>query len=202
MPEPATTPLLYLASASPRRQELLRQIGVSFKVHPAHIDETPKPAEPAADFVRRMACEKAQVVRVQLDDPRALVLAADTDVILDAEILGKPTNQAAAAATLRRLSGRDHEVLSAVALVGPTGLDWRLNHSRVWFRPLSEAEIAAYWTSGEPADKAGGYAIQGLGAVFVERLEGSYSGVMGLPLLETAQLLEHAGLRLLPRTDP
>ncbi|MEO5343412.1 MAG: Maf family nucleotide pyrophosphatase [Gammaproteobacteria bacterium SHHR-1] len=185
MPEP----LLYLASASPRRAELLRQIGVSFQPYPAHIDETPRLSESATDFVLRMAQEKAQAAQARLRDPQARVLGADTDVILDGEILGKPADQAQAAAMLRRLSGRSHEVLSGVALADAKGLDWRLSRSRVWFRALSEAEITAYWASGEPLGKAGGYAIQGLGAVFIERLEGSYSGVMGLPLFETAQLL-------------
>ncbi|MBF0257145.1 MAG: septum formation inhibitor Maf [Gammaproteobacteria bacterium] len=180
---------LYLASASPRRQELLRQIGLRFEVCPAHIDETPKPGELAADFVLRMAKTKALAVQAQLQEPQARVLGADTDVILDGVILGKPRDQADAAAMLGSLAGRSHEVLSAVALAGPAGLDWRLSQSRVWFRSLSAEEIAAYWASGEPADKAGGYAIQGLGAVFIQRLEGSYSGVMGLPLFETAQLL-------------
>jgi septum formation protein len=172
----------------------LRQIGVPFQVLPAPIDETPRPGEGAADFVQRMAREKALWVQGQLNDPAALVLGADTDVVLDGEILGKPRDAADAAATLRRLSGRDHLVLSALALAGPGGLRCRLSQSRVWLRQLSAAEISAYWASGEPADKAGSYAIQGLGAVFIKHLEGSYSGVMGLPLLETAELLTQAGL--------
>ncbi len=184
-------PPLILASASPRRRELLSQIGVPFQARPAHIDETPRPDEVASDFVVRMALEKARAIQAQLDEPNTWVLGADTDVVLDGQILGKPRDQADAHTTLRQLSGRSHEVLSAVALADPRGqIDWRLSRSRVWFRALKEEELSAYWASGEPADKAGSYAIQGLGAIFIERLEGSYSGVMGLPLFETAQLLE------------
>jgi septum formation protein len=183
---------LYLASASPRRRELLSQIGVRFSVAPASIAEVPFPAESAEHFVMRMAREKA--VAIQAAHPDALILGADTDVILDGEILGKPDDEAHASDMLQRLAGRAHQVLSGVALASPAGCTWRLSESRVHFRPLSHAEIHAYWQTGEPAGKAGGYAIQGLAAAFIQRLEGSYSGVMGLPLYETAQLLHTAGI--------
>jgi len=183
--------MLILASQSPRRAELLRQIGVDFRVAPAHIDETPRRAESPADYVVRMAREKARATAAQ--HPGALVLGADTSVILDDRILGKPADREEGIAMLLALSGREHQVLTAVALAG-THPGQALSASRVRFRPVGHEEAARYWATGEPADKAGGYAIQGLGAVFVERIEGSYSGIMGLPLFETAQLLADAGL--------
>jgi septum formation protein len=183
--------MLILASQSPRRAELLRQIGVDFRVEPAHIDETPRPGESPADYVVRMALEKARAVHSR--HPAERVLGADTSVILDERILGKPANREEGIAMLLALGGREHQVLTAVALAG-THPGQALSASRVRFRPIGHAEAARYWATGEPADKAGGYAIQGLGAVFVERIEGSYSGIMGLPLFETAQLLANAGL--------
>jgi len=179
---------LVLASASPRRSELLNQIGVRFHQWVIEIDETPRERESAEDYVRRVALEKARAVQRELGDDEVLVLGADTAVVVDETVLGKPADFAHAREMLRRLSGRAHRVFSAVALV---------SESAVWFRSLSDAEIDAYWQSGEPRDKAGAYAIQGLGAVFVERLEGSYSGVMGLPLYETAQLLNEFGIQVL-----
>lgn len=176
-----------LASASPRRAELLRQIGVDFDVSPADIDETPAPAESPADYVRRMALEKARVVR---EPGGPVVIGADTAVVLESRIMGKPRDREHGLAMLARLSGRTHRVLSAVAVLDKRGERLALSISRVRFRAVSVAEAQAYWATGEPCDKAGGYAIQGRGAVFVTRLCGSYSGVMGLPLYETARLLE------------
>ena len=186
---------IILASASPRRQELLRQIGVQFDQQVAEIDETPGENEPAEAYVARLALEKARAVHARLGDDEVPVLGADTAVVVDDEILGKPRDEVHAAAMLRQLAGREHRVLSAVALVGQREA-CRVCESRVRFRPLSNAEISAYWRTGEPAGKAGGYAIQGQGAIFIEQLHGSYSGVMGLPLFETAQLLQEFGIKL------
>ncbi len=189
---PSLPPALCLASVSPRRRTLLAQIGVTFKIRAADVDESVLPAESAHEYVRRLAREKSLAVR---RSGEALpVLAADTTVVLDGRIYGKPRDRDDALAMLGRLSGRTHEVLTAVALADGRGCAERLSESRVRFRTLSAPEIVAYWDSGEPRDKAGGYAIQGLGAVFVESLSGSYSGVMGLPLFETAELLRAAGL--------
>jgi len=183
---------LCLASVSPRRRELLTQIGVRYLVEAAGIDETVRPGEPAAAYVTRMARDKALAVR---ERGMALpVLAADTTVVVDGLICGKPGGEADCVAMLQRLSGRTHQVLTAVALAGTHGVAELLSASAVRFRTLSAAECVAYWRGGEPRDKAGGYAIQGHGAVFIEHLSGSYSGVMGLPLFETAQLLQAAGL--------
>lgn len=183
---------LVLASASPRRRELLGQMGLTFSVAPVDIDETPHPAEVARDYVRRMALEKVQAASAGMAD--ALVLAADTSVILDQAILGKPLNDSEAAAMLRRLSGRTHQVMTAVALSGPAGfLQQCLVVSDVHFCQLSDALISAYLATGEHRDKAGAYAIQGRGGIFVEHLSGSYSAVVGLPLQETAGLLANAG---------
>ncbi|MGD2075552.1 MAG: Maf family protein [Gammaproteobacteria bacterium] len=189
---------LVLASASPRRRELLSQIGVRFRRKVVPVDETPRDGEPADRYVQRLALEKARAVRRTLDPEAVLVMGADTEVVCGGRPLGKPADLQHARDMLRRLSGRHHQVLSAVALVGDYEAV-RLSESSVWLRPLSDAEIDAYWQSGEPGDKAGGYAIQGLGAVFVQRLEGSYSGVMGLPLYETAQLLKEFGIQVLGR---
>jgi septum formation protein len=185
-------PCLCLASASPRRQALLRQIGVPHRVQPAALDESLLPGETAAPYVQRMARAKALAVQQQQPLP---VLAADTTVVVEGLICGKPHDEAAGIEMLQRLSGRSHQVLTAVALAAAGGLALRLSESEVRFRRLSLAECRAYWRSGEPRDKAGGYAVQGRAAVFVESLYGSYSGVMGLPLFETAQLLQAAGIR-------
>jgi septum formation protein len=183
---------LCLASVSPRRRELLTQIGVRYVVAAADIDETVRPGEPAAAYVMRMARDKALSVRARCT---ALpVLAADTTVVVDELICGKPRSEADCIAMLQRLSARTHLVLTAVALALERRVEERLSTSEVRLRALSAAECLAYWRSGEPRDKAGGYAIQGRGAVFIEHLSGSYSGVMGLPLFETAQLLRAAGL--------
>ncbi|WP_230209591.1 Maf family protein [Solemya velum gill symbiont] len=184
-----------LASASPRRLELLRQIGITADVHPAHIDETPFDKEATADYVIRMARKKAAAVASSYTaDDR--IISADTSVILDNRILGKPRDAEDFISMFIQLSGRMHEVLSAVSLVTDGRHDEMLSSSRVWFRDISEAEILAYWETGEPADKAGGYGIQGKGALFIEKIEGSYSGIMGLPLYETGQLLQRTGYKL------
>lgn len=185
--------MLILASQSPRRAELLRQIGVAFETHPAEIDETPLAGEAPADYVTRMAVEKARAVHAL--SPERPVLGSDTAVILDDRILGKPADRTDGIAMLQALGGRAHQVLTAVAL-DHGRVEHALSDSRVRFRPITAEEAARYWDSGEPADKAGGYGIQGRGAVFVERIEGSYSGIMGLPLFETAQLLGRIGIRL------
>ena len=193
---------LILASASPRRRELLSQLGVQFEVVVADIDETPVAGEAAEVYVVRMALEKARAVRARLGDAGALVLGSDTAVVIDDEILGKPRDRADGLAMLARLSGRVHHVYTAVASVGPAGREAsRLSVSSVTWRSVSEAERVAYWATGEPRDKAGGYAIQGKAAVFVSRLEGSFSGVMGLPLFETAALLERGGVELWRERD-
>jgi septum formation protein len=188
-------PQLILASASPRRCELLAQIGISFEQQIAAIDETPRAGESPADYVARVALEKARAVRAG-GRPDLPVLGADTAVVVDGAILGKPADLDQARDMLRQLSGRAHEVFSAVALVAQRD-GVIVSHSRVWFRDLADNEIEAYWRSGEPRDKAGGYAIQGLAATFIERLDGSYSGVMGLPLYETAGLLQNFGIKIL-----
>ena len=187
--------VLVLASASPRRSALLNQIGVAHEVLPAEIDEGCLGTESAEQCVLRLAQQKA--LEVQRRRGSALpVLGADTAVVLDDEMLGKPRDRAAALAMLARLSGRTHTVLSGVAVVWAGRLRATLSRSEVRFRSLLSAECEAYWASGEPAGKAGAYAIQGLGAVFVQELRGSYSGVMGLPLFETAGLLAEVGVSL------
>lgn len=183
---------LVLASTSPRRRELLAQLGVAFDVLPVSIDERPLAAEQAADHACRLALAKARAGAAQVG-AEVCVLGADTVVVVDGEIFGKPADAEAAAVMLRRLSGRTHEVLSAVARVYRGGHQVRLSESKVTLRALSAAEIAAYCASGEPLDKAGAYAIQGRAAAFVRHLEGSYSGVVGLPLFETAELLAGVG---------
>ncbi|MDH0896988.1 MULTISPECIES: Maf family protein [unclassified Pseudomonas] len=186
---------LHLASGSPRRRELLAQIGVPFVTLIASIDETALPDEPAQRYVERLAREKAQAGLATLERPEgAVVLGADTAVVLDGRILGKPNDRADALSTLAALSGREHEVMTAVALAATDRVGSRVVVSRVRFRPLRPGEAEAYWATGEPRDKAGGYGIQGLAAVFVSQLEGSYSAVVGLPLCETAQLLEVFGI--------
>ncbi len=186
------SPLLCLASVSPRRHELLAQIGVPHTIVGAHIDETALPDEAPREYVMRMARAKALAVRQKGET--LPVLAADTTVVLDDVIFGKPKGRADGLAMLSQLSGRAHDVLTAVALSVGADVSVSLSTSEVRFRPLSALECAAYWESGEPHDKAGGYAIQGRGAVFIEWLSGSYSGVMGLPLYETAELLRAAGV--------
>ncbi|HTY49444.1 MAG TPA: Maf family protein [Steroidobacteraceae bacterium] len=187
----APPPVLILASASPRRRELLAQIAVPHAVVPAQVDEAALPGEAPAAYVLRVA--RAKALALWAGEGPA-VLGADTTVVLEGRIFGKPRDRDEALAMLAALSGRTHEVLTAVVLAGPAGTCERLSVSRVRMRAITPAERAAYWDTGEPRDKAGAYAIQGLGAVFIESLEGSYSGVMGLPLYETAQLLAAAGM--------
>jgi septum formation protein len=184
--------VLCLASVSPRRRELLQQIGVPHLTAVPDIDETALAAESAPDYAVRLACAKAHAVAAR--SAELPVLAADTVVVLDGRICGKPADARQGIDMLLGLSGRTHEVLTAVALAAGGSIAHRLSTSEVRFRPLSLTECRAYWESGEPCDKAGGYAIQGRGAVFIEHLSGSYSGVMGLPLFETAQLLAAAGV--------
>lgn len=181
---------LYLASGSPRRRELLAQIAVPFRALIAPIDENALPDESPVAYVERLALAKGQAgLAALIDSQDAVVLGADTAVVLDGRILGKPADRDEALATLSALSGRSHQVLTAVALVSRERVASRVVTSQVTFRALSLAEIEAYWASGEPQDKAGCYGIQGLAAVFVSQLHGSYSAVVGLPLCETAALL-------------
>ncbi|MGH8401356.1 MAG: Maf family protein, partial [Gammaproteobacteria bacterium] len=183
---------------SPRRAELLRQLGLKFEIVAVPVDENVLSDEAPEQYVRRLARAKAEAaLRKFPDRPLAPLLAADTAVVVDGAILGKPRDRADGLAMLARLAGRRHQVLSALALWTPGGLDQALNSTEVHFRDIASAEAEAYWETGEPADKAGGYAIQGYGAVFVAKIIGSYSGVMGLPLFETSQLLLQAGVDVL-----
>ncbi len=187
---------IVLASASLRRSRLLHQIGVRHRIVGADIDETPQPGERPPNYVQRLAAAKARAVAARLaGQPQLPVLAADTTVVLDERIFGKPADEAECLAMLAALGGRTHAVLTAVALWRDGRLDRALDTSYVTFRPIDAEEGRHYWASGEPEGKAGGYAIQGLGAVFVTRIEGSFSGVMGLPLFQAAALLDAAGVR-------
>ena len=189
--------MIYLASASPRRRELLHQLGLAFEVYPSHIEEVRQPGETPPAYVQRVATDKSRHVQRQIAMrglPRHPVLAADTEVIVDDEILGKPRDRVHAAAMLRRLSGRSHTVLTALHLNADSGEYQAVSESRVTFASLTDAELEQYLASGEADDKAGAYAIQGRAAGFIVRLEGSYSGVMGLPLYELRETLKHAGL--------
>ncbi|MEC4748330.1 Maf family protein [Methylomicrobium sp. Wu6] len=187
---------IILASASPRRRELLDQIGIAYEVWPVDINESPKVNEAPVDYVRRIAAEKSEVCH-RLSAHRGLpVLGADTAVILNGRIMGKPKDKVDALAMLHRLSGQTHQVMSAVSLRGRTHGE-ALSVTEVTFREISEQEMLAYWATTEPADKAGCYAIQGLGSVFVQAIEGSFSGVVGLPLFETAELLLQQGIQIL-----
>ena len=196
---------LFLASASPRRRELLAQAGFQFElVNGAEVDETPQPGEPPERLVARLALAKARAGREALAKTRPgllgketgspVVLGADTEVVLDGRVFGKPADEATGVAMLLALSDRSHEVLSAVCVLAGTRERVAISHSRVRFRKLDAAEVRDYWATGEPRDKAGGYAIQGRGAAFVSHLEGSRSGVVGLPLEEAAELLRGFGI--------
>jgi len=182
---------LILASASPRRAELLRQIGVRFEVHPADIDETPLPEESPEHYVERLAREKALFMARQYPD--RVIMGSDTSVVQGGVILGKPESSEQAVAMLQALSANTHQVMTAVAVAWGEQCRSRVVVTSVTFRALAAEEIQAYVLSGEPMDKAGGYGIQGLGGIFVSGLEGSYSAVVGLPLTETAALLAEAG---------
>jgi len=197
-------PRIYLASQSPRRRELLKQIGVNFETlllrtdpqRATDVDETPHANEPPDSYVRRVCQVKAEMANMVLqlrNLPLYPVLAADTTVTLDGKILGKPEHAGQAAEMLRQLSGREHQVFSAVAIALGNQIEVALSISSVRFAKLSEERINCYLLTDEYADKAGGYAIQGYAAAFIEHISGSYSGVMGLPLFETARLLQHFG---------
>jgi septum formation protein len=197
--ERSTRPLVYLASQSPRRRQLLAQLGLAHRVLVPDVNESRLPRERPEDYVRRLARIKAEVVAMRVAERRLSplpVLAADTAVVLGRRILGKPADADEAAAMLAQLSGRRHRVLTAVALAFQGKLALALSDTVVSFRRLSAEDIAAYVRSGEPMDKAGAYGIQGRAAAFVRRIEGSYSGVMGLPLFETAALLRKIGIRI------
>lgn len=196
---------IYLASRSPRRRELLRQIGIAFELiplrvsaqRPADVDETPRSGETPDEYVLRVTREKARAA-VDILGARRLalrpVLAADTTVVCDDRILGKPADAADAERLLGLLAGRAHRVLTAVAVATGDMPDTRVSESRVWFRAMTSEEIRRYVATGEPTDKAGAYAVQGRAAAFITRIEGSYSGIMGLPLAETAELLRGYGI--------
>jgi septum formation protein len=187
--------MLVLASASPRRRELLAAAGIPVIVHAAEVDETPHPGEEARAYVLRLAEAKARAAAAGAPRADLPLLAADTTVVLDGELLGKPADDAEAASMLRRLSGRIHEVWTGLCLLWPAAaqgerpLVLAADCTRVWFVPLEEAEIAAYVASGEPQGKAGAYAIQGRAGQFIPRIEGSYSNVVGLPLALLRDLL-------------
>jgi septum formation protein len=199
IPAASAAPLLILASASPRRSALLAQIGVRHHVVPARIEERRLDGESIENCARRLAEQKALKVYARQSDSRPSeeplpVLGADTVVAIEGNMLGKPRDRDDALEMLARLSGQEHEVITAVALAQRGVLTSKLNRNVVRFRVLTRAQCERYWDSGEPRDKAGAYAIQGRGAVFIDMLRGSYSGVMGLPLFETAELLTAAGL--------
>jgi len=185
-----TEPRILLASASPRRSELLRQVGITHAVRPVDIDESVHDGEAPSAYVLRLAQAKAAALWRQLAAAeRRPVLAADTTVALEGEIFGKPASLEEARVMLGRLSGRTHEVHTAIAVLHEGGAAARVSSSTVTFRELTPAEIDWYWHTGEPADKAGGYAVQGRAAAFISHIAGSYSGIMGLPLYETWELL-------------
>lgn len=192
--------MLYLASKSPRRLQLLQQLGLAFSVLDIDVPEQRAAGETPHAYVSRVARDKAVAGRSQVGPASGVVLGADTEVVLDDEVFGKPRDAADAAAMLRRLSGRTHAVISAVWALDASREQGEVCVSQVRFSRLSETDIAAYVATGEPFGKAGGYAIQGRGAAWIEHLEGSYSGVMGLPLFETARLLR--GFAIDPENEP
>lgn len=191
-------PQFYLASRSPRRVEMLRALGYRFDCLPADVDETPLPAEAPAAFAARMALSKAQAAAARAEQALP-VIGADTDVSVDGRILGKPADRDDALAMLASLSDRGHQVCSAVAIVAGSQTLQALSVTEVYFGAVSRDDALAYWNSGEPADKAGAYAIQGGAARWVREIRGSYTGVVGLPLLETCALLTRLGIRPEPR---
>ncbi|MGI9272819.1 MAG: Maf family protein [Woeseiaceae bacterium] len=184
---------LFLASSSPRRAEILDALGIDFSAGGVDLDEVRADGEAPDAMVLRLASEKAAVARLTRSNP---VLAADTAVVVDSTVFGKPRDQADALNMLKRLSGRSHQVMTGVALHWAEQQLTALSVNEVTFREIGPDEARAYWQSGEPCDKAGAYAIQGLGGVFVERISGSYSGVVGLPVYETAELLAAAGIEV------
>jgi septum formation protein len=183
-------PRLVLASASPRRRELLSQAGFSFEVRPAHINEDYRPEEDPIAYVVRLAREKALAIYEQLEDPEAIVLGADTTVTLDGHILAKPDDSSDAGRMLRMLSGRTHRVITGVAFATYFGTEVAAEVTGVQFRTLTDEEIAAYIATGEPMDKAGAYGIQGYAAKWIPRIEGCYFNVVGLPLALVSTMLE------------
>jgi len=215
-----TTPCIYLASQSPRRRELLEQIGVRFNVLNIDVPEDKNPTESAYEYVERLAIAKANAGKIALNEQYLesekntlrcwqskkkhatidIVIGSDTAVVCDERILGKPVSSEDAAEMLRLLSGRTHEVLTGVAVSGSSILTI-VSRNLVTFRELSEVDISRYIATNEGVDKAGGYAVQGLAAIFIEKIQGSYSGVMGLPLYETANLLSQSGVQILPSVN-
>ena len=193
-----TEPILILASASPRRAQLLEQIGVTFAQAPQEIDETPAAGESAEALAERLALKKARAAYAVQEQSGCIVLGSDTVIVAGDAILGKPEHADDALRMLALLSNRRHRVCTAVSLVSGNRSASRLSVTGVSFREIKLKEAQAYWETGEPHGKAGAYAIQGLGAVFIEQISGSYSGVMGLPLYETAQLLAEFGIPILP----
>jgi septum formation protein len=190
---PQNKPELILASSSPRRQELLREIGIPFQVHAANINEDQITDEAPSAYALRLAREKAEAVAVQY--PQSYVLGADTIVVVDGEVLGKPKSHADAVRMLRLLSGRGHEVTTAVSVVAPGTLaETRASTTKVYFRELAEDEIQRYVAGGEPIDKAGAYAIQGGASLWTDRIEGEFSNVVGLPLSLVTDMLRTTGL--------
>ncbi|MGB5489781.1 MAG: Maf family protein [Woeseiaceae bacterium] len=189
-----TKPLLHLASSSPRRREILAALGLEFTVKATHVDESPLEEESAEQMVLRLATAKACAAEVE---ESRLVIGSDTAVVLDGEVLGKPESRDDAIEMLMKLSDRRHAVLTGVALRGPEGVRTALSSTDVIFREISRDEALAYWHSGEPRDKAGAYGIQGRGGAFVVAINGSYSGVVGLPVYETVRLLQKAGIDIL-----
>ena len=202
-----TRQMIYLASRSPRRRELLKQAGVTFEImllredqkRGADVNETPQPSEKADVYCQRLACTKAELAALYMGRrslPPRPVLAADTTVLCDGVIIGKPADREDAIRIIKGLAGRQHEVITAVAVATPDRLEQAVSRSRVWFRPMEDDEVRRYVDSGESLDKAGAYAIQGRAAVFATRIEGSFSGIMGLPLAETAELLRRFGIHV------
>ncbi|WP_101775735.1 Maf family protein [Pasteurella oralis] len=196
-------PQFYLASSSPRRAQLLQNLGFQFEIFSCEIDETPRLNEEGKDYVLRMAVEKNQVARqkwqqdnLSQDASYLPFLSADTSVILDGNILGKPQDKVDAAQMLRALSGRSHQVITVICLADQQQIKTAVQITQVYFKTLTDDEIQGYIATGEPMDKAGAYGIQQLGGVFVERIEGSFSGVMGLPVFETVELLKEFGVDL------
>ena len=189
------TAQIILASNSPRRTELLTQLGVNHQVYAVDIDETPFKNESPLDYVQRVAAEKSAAC-LRLNQTQYPILAADTAVVMNNQIMGKPRDQQHAAQMLRCLSGQTHQVYSAISFRGKK--HWqRVNITEVTFRSIQTFEMVAYWNTGEPKDKAGGYAIQGQGSIFIEFIKGSFSGVMGLPLFETAEILTKQGIKII-----
>lgn len=184
---------LHLASSSPRRAELLKSLGLEFTQGVTGVDETREEGETPADLVQRLAIAKAQAAGLG----GIIVIGSDTEVALDGEPFGKPGSEDEAWSMLDRLSGRTHQVMTGVAVLDGDSVHTALSVTDVSFRSITEAEARAYWQSGEPRDKAGGYGIQGLGGTFVEEIRGSYSGVMGLPVFETAELLARCGIHVI-----